>query len=57
MEWRDPIEREAYVLGTAGLIKGIYEVFIKPELTVERLAFAGGLALGAVVMNRLSTPE
>lgn len=38
---------EAYGLGAIGAVKGVYEVFIKPEITAKR----GWLAVGAVVLG------
>ena len=41
-------------LASVGVVKGVWEVFIRPELTAERLAFAGGVALGALAAKSLT---
>ncbi len=49
-------DREDYAalpLALVGLGVAAFEVIIKPEITPTRLAFIGGLVVGAVVTDKL----
>jgi hypothetical protein len=45
---------QALPLALVGLGVAAYEVIIKPEITPTRLAFIGGLVIGAGVAYKLS---
>ena len=50
----DQEDYQALPLALVGLGVAAYEVIIKPELTPTRLAFIGGLVIGAGVAYKLS---
>ena len=47
----DKDDYEALPLALVGLGVATWEVIVKPELTPTRLAFIGGLVVGAVVAS------
>jgi len=51
------MDREDYKvlpLAIVGAAEGIARYYIKPEITTERVAFLGGLVIGALVAKSLS---
>lgn len=50
----DQEDYQALPLALVGLGVAAFEVIIKPELTPTRLAFIGGLVIGAGVAYKLS---
>lgn len=50
----DQADYQALPLALVGLGVATWEIMVKPELTPTRLAFIGGLVLGAVVASALT---